>query len=199
MYINGNNWEEDFEKIKKGLHGKNNCIIIGDCNVRVGNIQTVHCEINLPNVNINNARLSKDEVVNVRGRKFVDWLDDIGLLILNGRTKGDEEGEMTFVGKMGTSVNDLCAVSYDTLNLINKFQVENEIYSDHLPISLELGINENTDRATELKLLPKLIWRNEREREYRSKLDEKVREIRIRIQQGAYRGQENALQAKMVQ
>lgn len=59
-------------------------------------------------------------------------------MLMNGRTKGDTEGEYTFIGGPGCSVNDLCCVHLDLLEHVVDFKVLNEIFSDHMPISLSI-------------------------------------------------------------
>lgn len=135
-------------------------ILIGDCNIRVGELQVLPIEsLGSCKEVIKTNRISKDKTVNGKGRKFIDFCDNNNLVVLNGRTYGDEGGEFTFLGPMGSSVNDLCCMSLNLLNGVRKFTVKAEIFSDHLPIILTCSqsykIKEN---ETDLPLLPKLIW-----------------------------------------
>lgn len=51
-------------------------------------------------------RKSKDTKIN-RGRKLlIEFIEEWGLSIFNGRVKGDEEGEYTFTGGKGNTVID---------------------------------------------------------------------------------------------
>jgi len=43
-------------------------------------------------------RRSKDGKINKEGKKLISFLEERGWGLLNGCTKGDEEGEYTFVG-----------------------------------------------------------------------------------------------------
>ncbi|EZA50303.1 hypothetical protein X777_11289 [Ooceraea biroi] len=43
-------------------------------------------------------RRSKDKTVNGDGRRLLEELREMGLEILNGGIKGDEEGEYTYIG-----------------------------------------------------------------------------------------------------
>jgi hypothetical protein len=69
---------------------------------------------------------------------------------------------------MGTSVNDLCCVSFKLLLYIHDFTVQQQILSDHLPIVLSCYINNLNSDATLLPLTPKLNF-NEKYKEAYSK------------------------------
>lgn len=71
---------------------------------------------------------------------------------------GDEEGSLTFVNALDESVNDICAVSQEILNLVDEFVVEDETWSDHLPIRLRIKITAEWTDYKRLNLLPKLVW-----------------------------------------
>lgn len=49
-------------------------------------------------------RNSKDWKMNGEGKRLVEFLEEKGWSILNGDTKGDEEGEYTFTGGRGTQL-----------------------------------------------------------------------------------------------
>lgn len=178
VYINYNHWEVEYQKIKEMVEENNmdKCILLGDCNIRMGRLQSFDNEIEFNNVNIRQIRNSKDSVVNSRGKKLVDWFDNRGMLILNGRTLGDEEGEMTFVSKQGEAVNDVCAISYELLDSVSKFSVGSQTLSDHLPIELKLNLRYNTVNK-DMKLLPKLVWRNESKNIYLRRLEENLKKV----------------------
>jgi hypothetical protein len=61
------------------------------------------------------------------------------LTILNGRTKGDIEGNYTFIGPNGSSVIDICLVNSLALEDVTKFEVGSWSLSPHNPIHLSLG------------------------------------------------------------
>lgn len=57
---------------------------------RVGSLRVLDegtCNLN---ENLNVRRVSRDSVVNTRGKKVIQMTDDEGLVVLNGRVKGDE-------------------------------------------------------------------------------------------------------------
>lgn len=79
-------------------------------------------------------RKSKDNVKNNNGKAFIQFCNDYGLVVTNGMTKGDEKGEFTFVSGIGSSTNDICAVSQELLQHIDNFIVDSRIWSDHLQL-----------------------------------------------------------------
>lgn len=54
----------------------------------------------------NVKRKNKDNILNSRGRKFIDLIGSIKGCILNGITKGDKKDEFTYVDPRGCSVID---------------------------------------------------------------------------------------------
>lgn len=97
------------------------------------------------------------------------FCDENDLVILNGRFVDDFEGEFTFVGPMGCSVNDLCCVSYDCLPQVERFSVLSETFSDHLPLSVYVNLHEASNDP--LPLLPQLIWLDSALDVYRANLE----------------------------
>lgn len=88
-----------------------------DVNARVGCIQDVEEkeEVISINGNITSAKQSTDETVNARGRKIEGMVDECEIILLNGRVKGDLNGELTFFGGIGESVIDLAGVSFNLI------------------------------------------------------------------------------------
>ncbi|XP_058983909.1 uncharacterized protein LOC131804762 [Musca domestica] len=119
-------------------------------------------------------RKSKDVEINTRGKNFIDFCYDHGLLITNGMTKGDECGEFTFVSTVGASVNDICAVSHNLLSNVDEFRIENKTWSDHMPIILSLNIKLQNEKETLNTLLPKLKWNANKASDYQNKVLELI-------------------------
>ena len=70
-------------------------VIVGDLNARIG-----------VNNNENNEkdeieRKSEDLVYNTEGKKLIQFCRDKGLEVKNGKTEGDWEGKLTYVGRGG--------------------------------------------------------------------------------------------------
>lgn len=66
-------------------------------------------------------------------------MDDRGLRILNGNTKGDKNGEFTFIGKQGVSTIDYVLVNNEGWEEVRKFTVEEKTDSDLTPLKVEIG------------------------------------------------------------
>lgn len=107
---------------------------MGDVNARVCSFQILSEELILDSVLWSPGRRSKDEIVNGNGSSFLELCDDFGLLTLNGRGCGEREGQFTFIGGPGCSVNYLCCVSFNCNSIIGDLQVLTQSFSDHLPI-----------------------------------------------------------------
>ncbi|KAG8315024.1 hypothetical protein J6590_079414 [Homalodisca vitripennis] len=71
-------------------------------------------------------------------------MGDFGMIVLNGRSESDKNGNYTFVGPMGSSVIDLALMTGHSLHLIRDFEVVCHPGSDHLPIKILLKMKEVT-------------------------------------------------------
>lgn len=69
-------------------------------------------------------------VVNINGKKILQFFDHYGFVILNGRTKNDIEGHFTYMGGAGNSVIDLACVNLDLPSYVDNFKVDAQYYSD---------------------------------------------------------------------
>lgn len=163
LYLRGATWEEDFGIVEAHFieNGPENAVIIGDLNIRIGEMQQiVDEEIQSGCPAYLGRRKSKDMEINGKGKKFMEFCEDYGLVVANGAMQGDENGDFTFISGVGESVNDICAVSQDVFYNIDSFSIEDKTWSDHLPLYLVLKLNTSTrnpDTKME-KLLPKLKW-----------------------------------------
>lgn len=176
LYMRSAVWNDEFKNINLLFTENNivNPVIIGDLNVRIGLLQREIDDLIQTNFPAGTEeRKSKDIFINEKGRQFVQLCYDHGLVIMNGRTKGDIEGEFTFSSEAGKSVNDICAVSQELLKNVDKFCVENHLWSDHFPIVLTLKIKTNISNSITAKLLPKLHWRED----YKSKYQAVVKNV----------------------
>lgn len=132
-----------------------NFCIIGDLNARVADRQILNSCL-VDNTNITSCRKSKDSVADSNGKSMLEWMNDCGGIILNGRSAGDEEGENTFIGAMGTSVIDYACCSINIIDLIDNFKVLGKPFSDHMPITV--SFITGCDVTQNALLLPKLRW-----------------------------------------
>ena len=141
------------------LRNDNEIIVIGDLNSRCGTLKDFITNIDsnfdpiepvvfnelcltkndLISENIPTLRKNEDIKLNDFGHKLINLCQLSGLLICNGRLKGDGSGKFTFFDKKGKSANDFALISKGLLNNKNEFHVNNiNAYSDHCPIVLKL-------------------------------------------------------------
>ncbi|UYV75935.1 KIAA1147 [Cordylochernes scorpioides] len=92
----GFNWfKECIEvKISEGYE----VVLAGDLNTRTGTQGYLHNPPMLP-ISLNASRNSKDEVISPSAVQFINFLEDNLLVIINGRTKSDENGEYTYISE----------------------------------------------------------------------------------------------------
>ncbi|XP_037958836.1 uncharacterized protein LOC119688228 [Teleopsis dalmanni] len=96
-------------------------------------------------------------------------------IVLNGRTAGDIEGNVTYISSNGSAVNDLCTVSQEMLTYVETFTVEEREWSDHMPLVISLKLQCEIQQNTERKLLPTLKWKDANRVQYSKKLKENIR------------------------
>ena len=155
--------------IKKELTESNK----GDEDLIMGDFNVVEKEQELPeeaNYYTQNAKLrrackSKDKIVNSKGKQFLELSENQNLIILNGRMQGNYNGEMTFIGAMGSSVSHIACISELAVENVIDFKIETCILSDHKPIIfLKTCIEEHTDNT--LDLLPILKWTKQESKKF---------------------------------
>lgn len=176
MYLNGSRWDVEFQRLEETFNEQNiaNFVLIGDMNVRIGNDQVISAQSLRCTLKVKETRSSLDTVKDRKGTKFVEFVDDFMGVILNGRTSGDYEGNFTFISTVGKSVNDICVISESLVDVVSSFSVDQQIYSDHLPIKLSLELKLEEPVEDHIKLLPKLMWTQEDELKFTRKLDNKL-------------------------
>jgi hypothetical protein len=166
VYINCNNWSEDFDRISESFNvcSIQNCIFIGDVNARVGALQNLEFVDDVCSSSLTALRVSKDRVVDAKGRKLLEFFNDEGLVILNGRSPDDSSGELTFAGSMGQSVIDLCGVSLNVLNMVNRFKIGPQVFSDHFPLELCITFDQVIEKISNRNVskILRLNWGNNR-------------------------------------
>lgn len=125
------NMELNLDKIL-GEERSEMIIIGGDFNLRIGELGGIDIEGSML------KRKSKDKTIGNGGRKFVEWIQEKGWYILNGRTKGDWEGEYTYVGARGNTIIDYVIVNEKVKDKIVEFKVGDRVDSDHLLLIVEI-------------------------------------------------------------
>uniref|UniRef100_A0A0A9WUC2 Putative RNA-directed DNA polymerase from transposon BS n=1 Tax=Lygus hesperus TaxID=30085 RepID=A0A0A9WUC2_LYGHE len=174
MYLNCNHWEEDFEVLKGVLESNLDrlYICIGDSNSRVGTMQILPDRVFDDLGEVSLIRASKDNVVDSRGRKMIKMFEDLGMVVLNGRVRGDKEGNWTFMSTRGASVIDLAVVSGELMHHVEEFEVVPEVFSDHLPVALSLTYESTPRSGTITHILPRLNWERQNEKLYSARIVE---------------------------
>lgn len=180
QYLRPATWDNDLRNLKQYFQEEEmqNPILIGDFNVRIGEISQHMGEIYRESFFSGyDLRKSKDKTVNQKGIQFLQLCDDYNLYILNGITKGDEEGNLTYVTTVGDSVNDICAVSKELLRYTYEFKVEDKIWSDHFPILLQINVGTDNRIEEKMALLPKLIWKDKYKSNYQQMMSANLNKI----------------------
>lgn len=109
-------------------------VLLGDFNARVGKWMLGE------EGELREGRNSADEVLNAEGKRLLELCEDIGGIIKNGNTRGDWEGNQTFIGGGGNSVLDLAIeVENEKGSVIDEIKVVPRIESDHLPVEIHIG------------------------------------------------------------
>ena len=152
------NWEE-IERLREKERGA--VLVVGDFNARTGKEGGEWGEDG-------SLRESKDEVINGEGEEMLARLGDMGLEILNGCVEGDETGEYTFVGPVGSTVIDYAIGNEEGCRLVEKMEVRHRTDSDHaaLEINLEGKVSEGAVKEEKWRIR----WDEEAIAEYKEKL-----------------------------
>lgn len=138
------NWEVVKKEIDRIVEeNKGEYIVIGgDFNARIGT------EGGNDEEGWSTVRKSKDKVINNRGRELIDLVGEIGGNIMNGTSRGDREGEYTYIGERGSSTIDYIIVNDYSREIVNDFKVIGRTDSDHMPLVLELAGNAGREKRT---------------------------------------------------
>lgn len=153
---------ESVENAKERFHS-DTFIIFGDFNGRIGRSDQILIETFDAFGILNKTRKSKDAIVNSRGNNILSQADNNNLILLNGRSPGDYNGEFTFISTQGRSVIDIALISTDAIFDISSFQVMNIPLSSHLPCQIVLKYQAN---MPDMHTLTRLKWNECRENEF---------------------------------
>ncbi|KAI5717270.1 hypothetical protein M8J77_003059 [Diaphorina citri] len=118
----------------------NNTIIGGDFNGRISDQNYLDGEL-AEEWGMLSFRISLDEVANRRGEMLVECMEEYGLVLLNGRTKGDIPGQFTYISQAGKSSVDLIWCHLELCKWVLELRVSDCILSsDHLPVTAYMDI-----------------------------------------------------------
>lgn len=150
-------------------------LMLGDFNARIGGLGNWDPEA-LENTCLTGERNPKDKNVNTRGMKLCDFMDQNGMIVLNGRTEGDMDGEFTFENTNGNSTIDLCWINVRHINLVENFTVLDIVTgSDHYPVRVKLNspdfFNRPRDKQGHPEKRMKFCWDPSKRERYINALD----------------------------
>ena len=95
---------------------------------------------------------------------LVEFMEDMGFNVMNGRTNSDSPAQFTYIGGRGCSVIDLIWVNNIALNKIEDLRVyASPVHSDHFPVILSL---KNVEKKVDVAKKPFVKWRNQYECNY---------------------------------
>ena len=102
-------------------------LLCGDINARIGNVNDVKEDFNVFTIA---SRLTCDNITNGHGKRFLDFLYDNDICVLNGRF-GSESNNFTSTSTRGKAVVDYMVLPHDQLQFVNNFKIitMNEISS----------------------------------------------------------------------
>ena len=110
VYLRNDFFTEDLENLVRficdTLHQFKGVLILGgDFNSRIGSASQIEEEV-VHGSHFHQKRNAMDDVVNKQGRLLVQELENLGLIVLNGRSISDRSGSLTFLGNKGSSTID---------------------------------------------------------------------------------------------
>lgn len=169
-------------------------IINGDFNARLGKFQN---DIYFSTMYLNKSRECLDNIVNQRGKIFINLINDLNLILLNGRSKRDFNGDYTFISTNGASCIDFSLINHLGINLIYDFYVDNNIESNHFPICTILNLN---NLKPEIKQDTSIKWIGKYKDKFNNSLKNKIisKECFINLSEFLEYVNSSALEANMI-
>lgn len=151
--------------------GKENMIIMGDFNARIG--EEGDLGWGQDQERKEETRSAKDKVKNKEGEKLLELVEERGWIIMNGNKEGDEEGEWTYNKGEGKSTIDYGITSMKAWEKIKEFRIEARVESDHEPLVVKIEGRREERRESEKKETKVQNWGKEEKDAYR-KTTEKI-------------------------
>ena len=130
------------------LENPNRTMIIGDWNARVGELGSID----------SHKRFTKDITTNAEGKRWVEFIQKMGMDLLNGNMEGDWEGEFTHDGPYNSSVIDYAAASIELMNELKTFNIHQILESDHHPLIVSWSSDPIIENEEELVRRVKQDW-----------------------------------------
>ncbi|XP_070522382.1 uncharacterized protein [Cardiocondyla obscurior] len=177
------NWMDEKEEGTRYLIGE-------DFNVRTGKEGGLWDDEKEEEDKEERKRKTKDKKITGKGKKFCKALEEAGWGIVNGCTRGDEEGEWTYVGGRGKTVIDYVISNVESKGKIVEMNVGEEVDSDHLPLIVKIkreGGKRRRCKYDRRKLVEAMKKRGVREgliRRCEEILEETVNKVKVKDKEG---------------
>jgi len=177
VYINCNGWNEHLQRLSDVILElrSENVLVSGDCNARIGEEQGLNYNPEMCTYEFFTQRRSQDKKLDSNGKKILELCSTFGLSVLNGRTKGDPRGELTFHRGSAVSTVDYAFAGGAWLRTLENLEVQEMVHSDHQPLVMTANIHKAVSTDEKLSLLPKLKWNPHMASKYESALNEWLR------------------------
>lgn len=128
----------------KGKYTRDVIVVGGDFNCRVGSYGSVDDQALSQSAFVYSERNSMDQVTDANGKYLLDVMGQDGMLLLNGRVRGDLKGNFTHISSRGNSVIDLVWFSLSDVSTVRSLCVDDGLLtSDHLPCFVEIGASSS--------------------------------------------------------
>ena len=135
-------------------------MVIGDCNVRIGEAQILYDDQVDISTNFSSLRRAKDKITDGKSKKFIAMCEEHDLILLNGRSRSDAEGNFTFIRGTSCSTIDFCLIKGAWVQYVTDFEVKQQIHSDHMPLITNISTHINPRPVNTLFLPSKLKWKD---------------------------------------
>ena len=145
--------------------------IAGDFNARVGNLDNHSSSVY--NSYLSDVKCSRDSCVNAKGKRLISMCNDNQLMILNGRTSSDCDGDYTFVETIGVSVIDYAIANSLAIELARDLKVCSITSSAHCALQLSIDAGNNVDLKNTSQS-SKIVIREKSLADFQKRLQNKV-------------------------
>ena len=122
------------------LENPNRTIIIGDWNARAGVLGSIDSL----------KRFTKDITTIAEGKTLVEFIQMMGMVLLNGHMEADWEGEFTHDGSYNLSVIDYASASIELMNELKTFNIHQILEWDHHPLIVSWSSDPIMENEEEL-------------------------------------------------
>lgn len=166
-------WEKFADDLRKiEVNKETPLVVVGDFNSRVGTLNSYGEFVNM--YGLTNERTTMDKERDRRGQEYVECIEQLGLMILNGRTKSDSPANFTYIEKKGMSVIDLALCRYNDAEYIEDFRTMQIVSgSDHDAIEVKIKFQEKTREPVE-----GIKWKLNKKKAYRAEMEVNIEKIK---------------------